>query len=190
MSQPTSLPRQPHPHSYVGAFLSYLIPGLGQMYQGRIGKGLMFMVCLLGMFFYGEYLGDWQNVYLPRMFDPRPPDNPIAKQLPSAGRDLLQRWHFGGQFWIGIAAWPAIWQYMSIPDPRDIHDEEARRNEIRKREEELRKKEDDTNEYLMVRDKTPDVAWVYTVVAGILNILVIYDAFAGPAHASEEEPAK
>ena len=31
-------------------------------------------------------------------------------------------------------------------------------------------------------DKSPDLGWMYTVIAGVLNILVIYDALAGPAH--------
>ena len=30
-------------------------------------------------------------------------------------------------------------------------------------------------------DKTWDLAWVYTVIASVLNVMVIYDAFAGPA---------
>ena len=30
-------------------------------------------------------------------------------------------------------------------------------------------------------DKIMDLGWVYTVIAGVLNILVIYDALAGPA---------
>ena len=29
-------------------------------------------------------------------------------------------------------------------------------------------------------DKRWDLGWVYTVIAGVLNVLVIYDAFAGP----------
>ena len=47
-----------------GAILSYLVPGLGQIYQGRVGKGLLLFVCLYGMFFYGMYLGRWSNVYM------------------------------------------------------------------------------------------------------------------------------
>src|ERR1700681_1960375 len=53
------------PYSVLGGFLSYLIPGLGQISQGRIGKGLLFMVGLLGLFHVGEAMGNWQNVYLP-----------------------------------------------------------------------------------------------------------------------------
>ena len=30
--------------------------------------------------------------------------------------------------------------------------------------------------------------WVYTVIAGVLNILVIYDGFAGPAFARVGQP--
>ena len=35
--------RQFHP---LAAFLSYLFPGLGQIYQGRIAKGILFFVCV------------------------------------------------------------------------------------------------------------------------------------------------
>ena len=35
-------------------------------------------------------------------------------------------------------------------------------------------------------DKRFDLGWVYTVIAGVLNILVIYDALAGPVVRDEE----
>src|SRR5947207_2328000 len=90
------------PYAVVGALLSYLIPGLGQIVQGRVGKGLLFMVCLLGLFHVGEAMGNWQNVYLPRSDR----ENPIQSIINN-------RWHFAGQFWIGTAAWPAIWQFYN-----------------------------------------------------------------------------
>jgi hypothetical protein len=34
-----------------------------------------------------------------------------------------------------------------------------------------------------------DLGWVYTVIAGVLNIMVIYDAFAGPAFLAPPAPA-
>ncbi len=34
--------------------------------------------------------------------------------------------------------------------------------------------------------KLVEVGWVYTVVAGLLNILAIYDAYEGPAYGEEE----
>ena len=46
--------------------------------------------------------------------------------------------------------------------------------------------EDELNRLQRESDKTWDLGWVYTVIAGVLNILVIYDAFAGPAFAEGE----
>src|SRR5262245_47236895 len=57
----------PRRHNVLAGLLSYLIPGLGQISQGRISKGVFFMVTLLTMFFAGQALGDWKNVYLPNM---------------------------------------------------------------------------------------------------------------------------
>src|SRR5262249_38812292 len=35
--------------------------------------------------------------------------------------------------------------------------------------------------------KLVEVGWVYTVIAGLLNILAIFDAYEGPAHADADE---
>jgi hypothetical protein len=37
--------------------------------------------------------------------------------------------------------------------------------------------------------KFVEIGTLYTTVAGLLNVLAIYDAFEGPAHADEAEPA-
>jgi hypothetical protein len=164
-------PPPPQP-AYLAGFLSYLVPGLGQISQGRQGKGIMFMVILLGMFFLGQAMGDWRNVYMPP--PERDENNPIRKPLLS----IYNRWHFAGQFWIGIAAWPAIWQFYDMPVPAKDRNpfwhnfQRAPRN---------RDEEDELNTFFTNSDKTPDLGWVYTVVAGMLNILVIYDAVMGPA---------
>jgi hypothetical protein len=159
---------KPHEPSILAAFLSYLIPGLGQIYQGRYGKGVLFMVSLLGMFFLGQAMGKWQNVYIHAL--------DLGPNRPGRGgaAALVNRWHYGGQFWIGIAAWPALWQHFEMPLPNKeqygtfVHDFQAE------------PRESDVNTFLVNSDKTPDLGWVYTVVAGMLNILVIYDAYAGP----------
>src|SRR6516165_6953605 len=97
----------------LAAFLSYLVPGLGQIYQGRIGKGILFFVCVYTLFFYGMYLGSWRNVYLPdtvgRNDVRNTPNNPWG--LPRWAANLYNRPHFAGQFWVGLAAWPAVYQY-------------------------------------------------------------------------------
>jgi hypothetical protein len=175
--------------SPLAGFLSYLVPGLGQIVQGRIGKGLLFLFCLYFLFFYGQYLGDWRNVYI---YDS------TANQrqgLVQTGRGKLleavaDRARFIAQFCIGVAAWPAVIQHFTY-NPREPHPTLGN-YQRRPTEEEL-------NDQIRNSDKSQDVGWMYTVIAGVLNILVIYDALAGPAfgpvasspppHSKRKEPA-
>jgi hypothetical protein len=177
------LHRETHEPSPLAGLLSYLVPGLGQIMQGRIGKGLLFFVCLYALFFYGLYLGNWQNVYV------------RSGAEPAGGRGafgvfslISHRVGFIGQVWIGVAAWPAIWQYASYNPNEDGHPVLGRFQRM--------PTEFEMNETLRNSDKTPDIGWMYTVIAGVLNILVIYDAYAGPAMGlprrprREDEPAE
>jgi hypothetical protein len=73
-----------------------------------------------------------------------------------------------------VAAWPAIYQYaaygndQTTPDPRlGFYMREPSETAI--------------NAVQTAGSKTMDLGWVFTVIAGVLNIMVIYDAFAGPA---------
>jgi hypothetical protein len=183
MAEPTSnLALPTRPPSVFAAVLSYLVPGLGQIYQGRIAKGILFLVYLYSLFFVGMAMGDGKNVYLPDLAagpEHRWENNPWKLSPPFTFiANLYNRPQFAGQFWIGVAAWPAIWHYnnMALPlqdrfpflkdfqqGPRDFNDDVA------------------MNDFLRNSDKTPDLGWVYTVIAGVLNVLVIYDAYTGPA---------
>ncbi|MGE3803148.1 MAG: DUF6677 family protein [Gemmataceae bacterium] len=216
--EPQSEPQREY--SLFAAFLSYLVPGMGQIYSGRIAKGLLFLVCLYGMFFYGMALSDWSNVYLPRLG----PISVFGKEVDEPFAAIAHRPQFAGQFWIGIAAWPAIWQYYH-------HDSNLFQVVTKKGEVFTGVEVEKNEEWLVLRDgatehkirredipeggrtqvapllgsyqRTPsldrlndlqrngskawDLAWVYTVIAGVLNVLVIYDAFAGPAFLVGEE---
>ena len=163
-------PREP---STAAAVLSYLIPGLGQLYQGRYGKGILFMISLLGMFMLGQAMGEWQNVFVPRETGQGQRGNLL--------QSLITRWHYAGQFWIGVAAWPALYQYW-------IGDREQG-NGSALGSFERTPSEDELNKLQREGDKSWDLGWVYTVVAGMLNILVIYDAYAGPVLAPLPKPA-
>ena len=48
---------------YLAALLAFLIPGAGHFYQRRFFKAAIYSICILGTFFYGMALGDWQVVY-------------------------------------------------------------------------------------------------------------------------------
>jgi hypothetical protein len=182
----------PRPVDPLAAFLSYLIPGLGQIYQGRVGKGLLFFVCVYTLFFYGMYLGSGSvtiggetysvpsNVYLPDTADQNNPLN-----LPRLAANLYNRPQFLGQVWVGVAAWPALVQYATydrrVPDKGHPILGTFQRTPS----------QEALNALNTSRDKLIDLGWVYTVIAGVLNIMVIYDALAGPAFlasAAKEEP--
>lgn len=180
----SSAPRQPasatspHRSDYLAALLSYLIPGLGQIYQGRFGKGLMFAACLLGMFFYGMRLGEWKNVYLPNQGEV----TGIGSGLPGPLKYAIHRLPFAGQFWIGVAAWPAILHYYDKPFVARETSEFWHNFQRTPREDDINRLQAQSH-----MGKLWDLGLVYTVIAGVLNILVIYDAFAGPALQGGEE---
>lgn len=167
---------------FVAALLSYLLPGLGQVLQGRVGKGLLFFVSLYGLFFFGMWMGQMRNVWLPNVADAKFPDValPLVGKTTGAIKAISYRPQFLGQFWIGVAAWPAIVQYAVYPADRDPDAADPPplapvigRYMQAPSEAELNRLQRDG-------DKQWDLGWVYTVIAGVLNILVIYDALAGP----------
>jgi Family of unknown function (DUF6677) len=175
VSEQITLPQRDF--SPLAGLLSYLVPGLGQMVQGRIGKGLLFFFSLYGLFFFGEYLGDWRNVYI---YD----SSSAQRQAPNGRGRLLEavadRARFFAQFWVGMAAWPAVVQHFTYNAdlPHPLFGNYQRRPT-----------ETELNDQIRNSDKSQDVGWMYTVIAGVLNILVIYDALAGPAYVSHPSPS-
>jgi hypothetical protein len=151
------------------------------VYQGRFSKGLLFFVCLLSLFHVGEAMGKWQNVYVPPQLAGGFAEDRGRGPMRSLFTGLVNRWHYPGQFWIGVAAWPALWQFFDLPRP----DAETYPflNKYQRAPDEA-----EVNKFLVESDKTPDLGLMYTVIAGVLNILVIYDAYAGPAFPSSKKP--
>lgn len=153
----------------LAALLAWLVPGLGHIYQRRYAKGVLFMVCILGTFFFGLVLGEGKVVYAANYQD---------NVGPKGFYGYVQRWPFALQMGVGLPASPAIVQtlivkrggkplmngIMAPPKNSDTlgawHDEMGTRF---------------------------DLAQLYTIVAGLLNWLAIYDAAAGPAFS---EPAE
>jgi hypothetical protein len=158
---------QPQPHEiplknpFQAAFLAWLIPGLGHWYQGRRGKAILYAVCILGLFFVGLYLGDGKNVFW-RWTNP----------FTDSERFRLP---YLGQFFVGLPALPALiqatlahygagpilWGYLAEPSMQALSSVHPKFGPL------------------------AEVGWVYTVIAGLLNILAVYDALEGPAHADE-----
>ncbi|QEH37641.1 hypothetical protein OJF2_62320 [Aquisphaera giovannonii] len=163
MPQPTIELRDP----YRAAFLAWLIPGLGHFYQGRTGKGWLYALCILGLYFVGFFLGEGKVVYW-RWVSPL--SNPEKFCI-----------YYPGQFFVGLPALPALlqgtlhyfapdmnapfWGFMAEPPQNILNGMHPRLG------------------------KLVEIGTIYTTVAGLLNILAIYDAFEGPAYLDSEEPA-
>jgi hypothetical protein len=263
---PVVPPPAPRPYPIVAALLSLAVPGLGQIFQGllrgnrsRCTKGVMFLVIIWGMFFYGFQMGNYRNVWLPhkqaelidREEEIRRLKPDYAGQLanrfwftravmPGLLGDLCQRWQYIGQFWNGVVAWPALWNYcfpstpllaeyqpspgawttsLQLADvPRELAERQkelaalppegapgphdARRLELQqrisilqaapndpgalhrltedRRRELLRDFEETQNKYEREMDRRWDIAWICTMISGMLNLLVIYDTVANP----------
>ncbi|MCE9546524.1 MAG: hypothetical protein K8T25_13540 [Planctomycetia bacterium] len=146
----------------LAALLALLWPGLGHLYQRRIGKSLLFMVCILGTYTYGWFLGGEKVVY--------------------ASWNPPQMRHYGYlcQVWVGLPAWPAMVQSAlgsplgpNFMAPPRIHTNSEGDNDLAIW----------NREY-----PTFELGSVLTMVAGLLNVLVIFDAAAGPVGSTETEP--
>jgi hypothetical protein len=152
----------------VAGFLAWLVPGAGHVYQGRIAKGILFFVCILGTFFSGLYLGDGRVVYASmRSNDRRLPFLcQIGVGLPALPA-LVQahRVRQGRQpLWGGFMAPPSLSGHVISPDTSG--------NEVRHADE-LAKWHYDLHSFF-------ELGTVYTMIAGLLNVLAMYDAWGGP----------
>jgi hypothetical protein len=156
----------------LAALLAWLVPGLGHLYQGRTAKGILFLVCILGTFVYGVYLGGDREVGWGRVvyMSFHPED---------------QRLHFLCQAGVGLPALPAVIQAFRVRSgraplwgsfmapPRLPSDRSSNRPTL----DDLQKR---LHHYF-------ELGTLYTMIAGLLNILAIYDAWAGPVR---EEPSE
>ncbi len=136
----------------LAAFLAWFLPGAGHIYQGRIGKGLLFFVCILGTFAYGLYLGGGRVVYASW----RPDD----RRLP-----------YLCQIGVGLPALPALVQAQRLrsgKQPLFAGLMAPPRNQ------------DELADWHFRLHRYFDLGTVYTMIAGLLNVLAIYDAWAGP----------
>lgn len=136
----------------LAAFLAWIIPGAGHFYQRRYFKSLIFSVCVITSFVIGMFVAGGRCVY-------------------ASWNNTEKRWQYVLQSGIGLAAIPAgiqayaqrgggeppLGDFMIAPKSSktldDWHKETA---------------------------SGFDMGTLYTMIAGLLNILVVFDAYAGP----------
>ena len=150
------------------ALLAWLWPGAGHLYQRRYFKGWLMMVCIMTTFYVGLSIGGGHVVY--------------ASMIPQD-----RRWHFLFQGAIGLPTLPAwvqlnylrnhtsptgvteydfkpLWDGYMAPPKRPV-------NESRN---------DDLADWHAETGAGFELGSWYTVIAGLLNILAIFDAYGGP----------
>jgi hypothetical protein len=148
----------------VAGGLAWFWPGAGHLYQGRIAKGVLFMVCILATFAYGQYLGRGRVVFVyNRNFQPE-----------------RFRWPYLCQFWVGLPALPAIVQARRTPKFGEEMFSPAKWYMPPENLDEF----DSLHKHL---HRLFELGTVFTMIAGLLNVLAIYDAVGGPAYYHEKE---
>jgi hypothetical protein len=149
----------------LAALLAWLIPGAGHLYQRRYGKGVLFMVCILSTWFFGLWLGAGHSVY-------------------ASNRTIARQLMFGCQLAVGLPATPAIVQAMSVRGNRPLPFGEfmAPPNENGGM--------DELSDWNLQLGAAYDMGVLYTMIAGLLNVLAIYDAYGGPLLPSASDEKK
>ena len=143
---------------YLAALLAWLCPGAGHLYQRRYGKGILFMVCILSTYLFGFTIGGGHVVYASWV------KNDI-------------RWQYLCQVGVGLPALPAIIQNRLVRNP----EKESLANGIMAPPSQIdAKKIDELALWHAQYGVMFEIGTLYTMVAGLLNIVIIFDAFAGP----------
>ena len=153
---------------FLAAVLAWLVPGLGHWYQGRKEKAVLFFVCIMSIFLFGCYLGS----------DPEyGPARVVYAKWEKGERHL----YFIPQAFISVAAIPATLQenhvkqglpprwggLMAPPNSLNATKPQPQGNP--------------TIDDLHIRlARYFEIGRIFTVIAGFMNLLVIFDAVSGP----------
>jgi len=173
----------------LAALLSWCVPGLGQLYQGRTHKGRLFMGAILSAFIAGLWLGGGKVVYASW----KPGDT---------------RWAFVCQAGCGLVALPAVVQslqlhgvgkqplfgstFMAPPLSAGQYVSRGYADRLVKSDPDIDAEDffdrpplkqfrgDQASIWQRRLGRWFEIGTLYTMLAGMLNVLVVYDAWAGP----------
>ena len=148
----------------IAGVLAWLVPGLGHLYQGRRVKAALLCICILGLFVWGIILSSNSEIGWGRVVyvSSRPKDLRLAYLcqigvgLPALPALIQADRFYGGKtpYWHGFMAPPTV----DPGEPGDVSSDNLYHSCPRRFE----------------------LGTVYTMVAGLLNLLAIYDACCGP----------
>ena len=158
----------------MAALLAWLVPGLGHYYQGRTAKAILFFVCIMGTFTYGLCLGGSHELGWGRVvFASWKPDEVRLPYLCQIG--------------VGLPAMPALIQASRMRNNKEPWFGGFMAPPRRQVGPGAHLKQPTLDELNKKLGHQFELGTVYTMIAGLLNILAIYDAWGGPVFA---EPKK
>jgi TM2 domain-containing membrane protein YozV len=156
----------------LAGFLAWLFPGLGHLYQKRYGKAILYFICIMGTFLYGCYLGS------DRQFG-------TARVVYYSWKPGDKRLYFFAQAGLGIATIPALIQAnraASESPPLWGGAFAPPRTEFQEWNDQP------TLDMLVGKmHRFFELGTIYTVIAGLMNVLAIFDAIDGPVWLREDK---
>lgn len=174
------------------AILSFILPGAGHFFQGRTGKGIIFFVCVFGLFLYGLVLSSGDVGLGRAVYWKWTPDD--------------HRFYFFGQACIGAPVFPALIQSSLVQNGKDPlfyglmappissqylvnnHGQLQNENLSAGNLEEQNKKYNYTfHQIRKSLNKNYELGTLFTTVAGLLNLLVAFDAAGGIVIEKDDE---
>ena len=153
----------------IAAFYAWLLPGAGHLYQRRYAKGVLFMVCILGTYFFGLGLGDYRVVY--------------AAWEPEKEH---KRWQYVCQLGVGAPALPAAVQAFRKRSGKDP----LWKGFMAAPQTSFSSTTDELADWNLRLNSAFELGTLFTMIAGLLNVLAIYDAYAGPIAGPPEESSE
>jgi len=144
----------------LAGFWAWLWPGAGHLYQRRYAKGVLFMVCVLSTYFLGLTMGGGHVVY-------------------ASWSQSEKRWQYFCQVGVGLPALPALVQNRRMASNRPLLMGGIMAPP--------RIEQGEPSRWHKQYHLYFELGTLYTMIAGLLNVLAIYDAFAGPVLTSPSE---
>lgn len=160
-------------HPPLAGFLAWLIPGAGHFYQRRFAKGTLFFLCIMPIFVIGGVLGSSDEV------------GPV-RSVYCSWREGDKRLYFIPQSCLGLSAIPAIAQsYLcaqptSSPMRRGPQVSSPLGRWMAPPQLGMSGVPPAGDEIVRRLHVWYDLSTLFLVVAGLMNLLAIFDAIAGP----------
>ena len=170
---------------WLAGALAWAFPGAGHLYQRRYFKGAIIGVSIWSVLLFGLFAGSYRED-----FSDGTTRWHFARNVYCSWRDGDKRLYFIPQACVGAIAVPAWLQARRPVDATDNVLTTAFAPPRISSESSTRANQPSYDELVQRLHSWLDVSTIYTVVAGLLNILAIFDALGGAAPRPAEEEGR